>query len=95
MHKIKKRKENDDNPWKTPLRKTNNRKRCPICKAVNNPKEAKFCCMCGADIRSKSDLLIEGLNKALKNCCTYLPANCNEEVRNTILDAIDYVENTK
>ena len=48
-------------------------KKCPVCKAVNNPKEAKFCCMCGSDIRNKSD-------------------NSVEEVRDTILETITYIE---
>lgn len=71
-----------------------NNKKCPACKAVNNPKEAKFCCMCGADIRSKVDILIADLNAANKACCSHLPFNVNEKVRDAILEAIKYIEET-
>ncbi len=70
-------------------------KRCPTCKATNNPKEAKFCCMCGSDIRSEADILLERLNKAYKACCDLIPGSINEEVRNTILDATKFIETHK
>ena len=69
-------------------------KRCHVCKAVNNPKEAKFCCMCGADIRNKVDILIDRLNKAYKICCDLLPGSANQEVRDTLMEAIKYIEET-
>lgn len=69
-------------------------KRCPVCKAVNNPKEAKFCCMCGADIRNKADIIIEKLNKSYSICCDLLPASSNQEVRDTLMEAIKYIEET-
>jgi hypothetical protein len=69
-------------------------KKCPVCKAVNNPKEAKFCCMCGADIRNKADIIIEKLNKSYSICCDLLPASSNQEVRDTLMEAIKYIEET-
>jgi hypothetical protein len=70
-----------------------NYKKCPVCKASNNPKEAKFCCMCGADIRCEADILVEELNESLKICCSLLPGKANEEVRDALLKAVKYIEN--
>ena len=69
-------------------------KRCPVCKAVNNPKKAKFCCMCGSDIRNKADILLEDLNKSFKVCCDLLPSSVNETVRDTLMETIKYIEET-
>jgi predicted transcriptional regulator len=78
----------------TYVKKTKKTKKCPVCKAVNNPKEAKFCCMCGADIRNKADIILEKLNKSYSICCDLLPASSNQEVRDTLMEAIKYIEET-
>lgn len=82
---------------KSPEKKTKHAatKKCPICKAHNNPLNTKFCCMCGADIRSEADILIEKLNKSMDICCSLLPVNSTEPVRDSILQAIKYIETSE
>ena len=82
---------------KSPEKKTKHQatKKCPVCKARNNPSIAKFCCMCGADIRSEADILIENLNKSMDICCSLLPVNSTELVRDAILGAIKYIETSE
>lgn len=62
-------------------------KKCPKCGYRNNPKKAKFCCMCGADIRNNIDILIEKLQTALSNTC-YLPDSVQRETADTIREAM-------
>jgi uncharacterized paraquat-inducible protein A len=62
-------------------------KRCPVCKASNNPANAKFCCMCGADIRSETDIVLEKLDKAMTTCIKLLPANATDEVLDAMRQA--------
>lgn len=62
-------------------------KRCPVCKATNNPANAKFCCMCGADIRSETDIVLEKLDKAMTACIKLLPTNATEEVLDAMRQA--------
>lgn len=63
-------------------------KRCTKCGNKNNPKNAKFCFMCGADIRSNIDILIEKLQLALSNT-SFLPSGVREETSETIREALN------
>lgn len=61
--------------------------KCPYCKTTKNPKGALFCCMCGKDIRSESEICIEHLGKALSNCL-FLPENLRDETTEAIREAM-------
>lgn len=63
-------------------------KKCPICKAHNNPLNAKFCCMCGADIRSEIDIVIQKLDKSMTTCIKLLPTNAQADVIDAMQRAI-------
>lgn len=67
-------------------------RRCPHCKANNNPAGAKFCCMCGADIRSEADIVLEKLDKAMTICIRFLPTNLTEEVVDAMRQAKQQIE---
>ena len=67
-------------------------KRCPNCKANNNPADAKFCCMCGSDIRNEADICIANLDKAMTLCIQLLPTNSTEEVLNAMRQARRMIE---
>lgn len=67
-------------------------KKCPICKAHNNPLNAKFCCMCGADIRSETDILTEKLDKAMTTCIRLLPTNATEDVIDAMRQASAFIK---
>lgn len=73
-------------------RKKAKTKRCPVCKANNNPVGAKFCCMCGTDIRSDADIVSEKLDKAMKLCIQLLPVTATEEVVDAMRQAKQLIE---
>lgn len=62
-------------------------RRCPVCKANSNPANARFCCMCGADIRSEADIVSDKLDKAMTVCIKLLPANATEQVLDAMRQA--------
>lgn len=64
---------------------------CPHCKTKVNPKRAKFCCMCGADIRSEAGIILPKLENALMACSNFLPANTVGEVTEAIRAAMAYI----
>ena len=57
---------------------------CPKCKKATDVKGARFCCYCGADIRSNIDILIER-NEQLIKTLSQFPVNEREEIRDVIL----------
>lgn len=64
---------------------------CPHCKTKANPTKARFCCMCGADIRSEADIILPKLENALMACSNFLPANTVGEVTEAIRAAMAYI----
>ena len=66
-------------------------KRCPKCHKHIQIKGAKFCCFCGADIRSQGELLIEK-QTAILSVIELIPQNSRDEVRDTVLETIAYLE---
>lgn len=67
-------------------RNANNRN-CPRCGKKTEIKGARYCCFCGADIRSKRDILIEKLQNVV-GFTPHLPDNMCEEAQATLLEAI-------
>lgn len=63
------------------------KKTCPKCHRKIEVKDAKFCCFCGADIRSAKDILIERVRKA-SELISFLPAHAQDELRDVICDVI-------
>ena len=63
-------------------------KRCPVCKTKANPAKARFCCMCGADIRSSKEICIERLSVALGNVA-FLPDGVRDETVEIIREAMN------
>lgn len=58
---------------------------CPKCRKTIDIKGAKFCCYCGADIRSNKELLIERLNNAMRTI-RYLPESERDAIQQLFLD---------
>lgn len=67
---------------------------CGKCHRQIDVKGAKFCCFCGADIRTSKELAVEGLKKAMK-FVLHLPINERDEVQQSILHAIKELENNE
>ena len=67
-------------------RRGNNAARiCPKCRKVIEVKGAKFCCFCGADIRTEKELLIERVDKAFR-VIQFLPASARDEMQQLFVD---------
>lgn len=68
--------------------------RCPICGASLLAKDARFCYKCGADVRSKSEKLIEQLgdmwNIIYPNFISY---EHKEECKKIFEDVVEYIKN--
>jgi hypothetical protein len=67
-------------------------RRCPVCKANNNPANARYCCMCGADIRNEADIVLEKLDKAMTVCIKLLPTDSTEAVLDAMRQAKKLIE---
>lgn len=74
--------------------KRNSVKVCPRCKKAVNVAGAKYCYHCGADVRSKRDILIEQ-NEALLKLFAFLPENSRDTFRDTILATIKELKGDK
>lgn len=61
--------------------------KCPHCKTNKNPVGARFCCMCGKDIRTEKQICVEHLSKALSNCLM-LPESMRDETSEAIREAM-------
>lgn len=66
-------------------------KHCPKCRKQIDVKGAKYCCFCGADIRSEQEILIERIYKALE-VVGWLPQNARDETQKTLLDVIEVLK---
>lgn len=62
-------------------------KQCPKCRKKIQVKGAKFCCFCGADIRSSKDILIERIDKA-RTVVSLLPESARDEVMKLFTDMV-------
>lgn len=58
---------------------------CPVCRKATDVKGAKYCPYCGSDIRSKKELLIDRISKAMKTT-SYLPESCRDEIQKLFVD---------
>jgi hypothetical protein len=67
---------------------------CHKCHKQIDVKGAKFCCFCGADIRTGKELAVEGLKKTLA-FVLHLPINERDEAQQSILAAIKELENNE
>lgn len=61
---------------------------CPNCKKTVAVAGAKFCCFCGADIRTKREILAEKQKRLLQHMIL-LPEAVRDECRDTILATIE------
>lgn len=52
-------------------------KTCPKCRKHIDVKGAKFCCFCGADIRSSKEILIERISSSMTKL-KYLPGDARD-----------------
>ena len=60
---------------------------CPNCRKTVDVKGARFCCYCGADIRSDVEILVER-NKKLLEVITNFPVGNRDELRDVLLENI-------
>lgn len=58
---------------------------CPVCRKATDLKGARYCPYCGSDIRSKKELLIDRISKAMKTT-SYLPESCRDEIQKLFVD---------
>ena len=58
---------------------------CPTCKKTIEVKGAKFCCFCGADIRSPRELLIARIEAGMPKL-KYLPDDIRDDMHKLLLD---------
>jgi len=58
---------------------------CPKCRKTVDVKGARFCCFCGADIRSNKELLIERIHNAM-SVLMLLPNSHRDEIQRLFLD---------
>lgn len=64
-------------------------KKCPNCKAIIKVSGARFCYICGADIRSNKEKVAEKLGYILQIISPILPASNSKEITETIRAAIE------
>lgn len=62
-------------------------KRCPNCKTAIEIKGARFCHMCGSDIRSPKELLVERIRGAVA-WVKYLPEAHRDNMQKLLLDVV-------
>jgi tRNA(Ile2) C34 agmatinyltransferase TiaS len=60
---------------------------CPKCRKSIDVKGAKFCCFCGADIRTNKELLIERIENAMPDIL-HLPFNMRDGAQQLFVDII-------
>lgn len=60
-------------------------KTCPKCHRKIALKDAKFCCYCGADMRTEKDRLIERIRKGME-LISLLPSEARDEVQQLLID---------
>jgi hypothetical protein len=60
---------------------------CPKCRKRIDVKGARFCCFCGADVRSPKEKVCEQLEQAM-TLIQFLPDNRRDEMRDALLAAI-------
>lgn len=58
---------------------------CPKCHKAIDIKGARFCYLCGADIRSNKELLIDRIHKAMR-LLTLMPEGTRGEMQGLLLD---------
>lgn len=58
---------------------------CPKCHKHIEVKGAKFCCFCGADIRSNKELLVERITSSMTKL-KYLPDDARDEMQKLLID---------
>lgn len=66
-------------------------KQCPACKKTIEVKGAKFCCFCGADIRSAAELIVEKV-KRLTSIIQLLPSTSRDETMEILSEVTEYLE---
>lgn len=63
---------------------------CHKCKKKIDVKGARFCCYCGADIRSKQEILCERIRELMPRI-QLLPENMRDDTRDVMLAAIEEI----
>lgn len=58
---------------------------CPTCKKSIEVKGAKFCCFCGADIRSPRELLIARIESVMPKL-KYLPNDIRDDMHKLLIE---------
>ena len=72
----------------TPRRRTTPKegvKVCPHCHRKIALMDAKFCCYCGADMRTEKDRLIERIRKGME-LMSLLPSEARDEAQRLLID---------
>lgn len=69
-------------------RGANTAKICPKCRKTIDINGAKFCCYCGADMRSERELLAEKVEKVMA-FIRFLPQTERDEVQQILLSVIE------
>jgi hypothetical protein len=71
--------------WETYNSKSSHKK----CSCGNkNPKNARYCCMCGHILLTDEEIIIENLLKARATATQFVPSNKTEEVDQQIMEAV-------
>lgn len=58
---------------------------CPNCRRKITVMGAKFCCFCGADMRTEKDMLIERIRRG-QEILSLLPSEVKDEVQRLFID---------
>lgn len=64
---------------------------CPKCRRVVAVEGAKFCCFCGADIRSNRELLVARI-ESVAPAIMHLPENMRDNMQRLFIDIIKELE---
>lgn len=81
-------------PLRRPKKLKDGVKQCPKCHKKVDIKGARYCCFCGADMRTERERTILTA-ESLYGVCEFLPVNMRDETQNKIKEIVAFLNTVK